>query len=56
MWVKTQSNAQFLFQKLNFDNSCQKTRKIKYYILEVLSSFIAFPYFMPNTLARTVSP
>ena len=36
-------NAQSSFQKLNVDNSCQKTRKIRYCILEVLSNFNVFP-------------
>ena len=35
MWVEMQPIAQFSLQKLNLDNSCQKTRKISYYILEV---------------------
>ena len=35
MWVEMQPIVQFFLQKLNHDNSCQKTRKINYYILEV---------------------
>ena len=34
--------TQSSFQKLNADNSCQKTYKIKYYIFEVLSNFTVF--------------
>ena len=52
MWVEMQASAQFLFQKSNADNSCQKTRKIRYYIFEVLSNFIVSPYFVPNVLFR----
>ena len=40
MLVQTQPNAQSPFQKLNVDNSCQKTRKIRYFIFEVLPNFI----------------
>ena len=29
IWVEMQASAQSSFQKLNFDNSCQKTRKIR---------------------------
>ena len=54
MWVETQPSAQSSFQKLNVDNSCQKTRKIRYYIFEVLSNFTVFLYFVPNILARIV--
>ena len=32
MWVEAQPSAQLSFQKLNVDNSCQKTRKIRYYV------------------------
>ena len=42
MWTEAQRSAQSCFQKLKFDNNCQKTRKIRYYILEVLSIFTAF--------------
>ena len=54
MWVQTQPNSQSSFQKLNVDNSCQKTRKIRYYIFEVLSNFTVFLQFVPNILARIV--
>ena len=52
MWVETQPSAQSSFQKLNVDNSCQKTCKIIYYIFEVLSNFTVFLYFLPNILSR----
>ena len=42
------------FQKLNVDNSFQKTRKIRYYIFEVLPNFIVSLYFVPNILSRIV--
>ena len=42
MWKEAQPSAQFSFQKLNVENSCQKTRKIRYYIFEVLSNFTVF--------------
>ena len=32
---ETQPSTQFSFHKLNIDNSCKKTRKIRYYIFEV---------------------
>ena len=48
--VETQPSVQSPFQKLNVDNSCQKTRKIRYYIFEVLSNFTVFFYFLPNIL------
>ena len=53
MWVETQPSAQSSFQKLNVDNSCQKTCKI-WYILEVLSNFTVFLYFVRNMLSRIV--
>ena len=52
MWVQTQPNAQSSFQKLNVDNSCQKTRKIRYYVFEVLPNFIVSLYFVANILSR----
>ena len=54
MWVETQPSAQSSFQKLNVDNSCQKTRKIRYFIFEVLPDFIVSLYFVPNILSRIV--
>ena len=52
MWMEAQPSAQSSFQKLNVDNSCQKTHKIRYYIFEVLPNFIASPYFVLNILSR----
>ena len=52
--METQPSAQSSFQKLNVDNSCQKTCKIIYYIFEVLSNFTVFLYFLPNILSRIV--
>ena len=54
MWVETQLSGKSSFQKLNVDNSCQKTRKIRYYIFEVLSNLSAFLLIMPHILARKV--
>ena len=54
MWVQTQPNAQSSFQKLNVDNSCQKTRKIRYYIFETLPNFIVSLHFLLNILSRIV--
>ena len=45
-----QPSAQSSFQKLNFDNSCEKTRKIRQQIFEVLFKFTGFLYFVPNIL------
>ena len=56
MWVETQPSSQSSFQKLYIDISCQKARKIRYYIFEVLSNFTVFLYFAPNILARIVDP
>ena len=39
MRVERQPSAQSFFQKLNADNRCQKTLKIRYYIFEFLSNF-----------------
>ena len=52
--MQTQPNAQSSLQRLNVDNSCQKTRKITYYICEVLLNFIVSLYFVPNFLSRIV--
>ena len=54
MWVEAQLSVQSTFQKLNVDNSCQRTRKIRYYVFEVLFNFTAFLYLVPSTLSRTV--
>ena len=48
----TQPSANSFFQKLNVGNSCQKTRKIRYCIFEVLFNFTVFLYSVPNILAR----
>ena len=53
MWVQTQPNVQSSFQRLNADNSCQQTRKIRY-IFETLSNFIVSLYFLPIILSRIV--
>ena len=42
------------FQKLNFGNNSQKTRKSRYQIFLDLSSFTGFIYFVPNILPRIV--
>ena len=52
--AETQLSGQSSFQKLNIDNSCQKTCKIRYYSFEVFSNFTAFLDFVPNILARIV--
>ena len=52
--METQPSAQFSFQELNFDISCQKTRKIRQQIFEVLSNFTGYFYFVPNILFRIV--
>ena len=54
MWVGMQLSAQSLLQKLNVDSSCQKTRKIRYYIFKFLSNFTVFLYFVSNILIRIV--
>ena len=54
VWVEMQPSAQSSFHELNFDNSCQKTHKIRKQIFEVLSNFTGFLYFMPNILSRIV--
>ena len=46
MWVESELSAHSSFKKLNVDNSCQKTREIRYYIFEVLSKFTVFLYFV----------
>ena len=54
MWVQTQPHSHSSFQKLNVDNSCQKARKIRYYVFEVLPNFIVSLYFVLNILSRIV--
>ena len=50
MEVETQPSAQSSFQNLNVDNSCQKTRKIRCYIFEVVQfyciSLLCAKYFL----------
>ena len=41
-------------QKLNFENSSQKTRKSRYKTFLVLSNFTEFLYFLQNILSRIV--
>ena len=54
VWEKTQPSAQHSFQKLNFGNSTQKTRKSRYQTFFILSSFTGFLYFVPNILSQIV--
>ena len=54
IWIQTQLSDQSPFQKLNFGNSSQKTRKSRYQIFLVLSSFTEFFYFVTNILSRIV--
>ena len=42
MWVETQPSVQSSFPKLKVDKKKKKTRKIRYYIFEVLSNFTVF--------------
>ena len=51
LW-KTTILVIIFWQKLNVDNSCQKTRKIRYYIFGVLPNFIVSLYFVSNVLSR----
>ena len=52
--METQPSATSFVHILNVENSCQKTRKIRNNIFEILSSFTVFLYFVPNILARIV--
>ena len=54
MWMETQPSVQSPFQELNVDSTCQKTRKTRSYIFEVLYNLTVFVYFVPNILARIV--
>ena len=54
MWVETQCSGQSSFQNLNFDNSCQRTQKIRCYIVKALPSFTVLLWFVPNVLATIV--
>ena len=56
IWVETLPSAQSPFQKLNFGNSSQKTRKSRYQIFFALSSFTGFLYFVPNILSKIAVP
>ena len=49
IWMETSS-----FQKSNFGNGSQKTRKSRYKTFLVLFSFTGFLYFVPNILPRIV--
>ena len=52
--METQPSVQSSFQKLNFDNNCEKTGKTREQIFEVLFKFTGFLYFVPNILQRIV--
>ena len=52
--METKPSVQSSFQNLNFDNSCQKIRKIRLQTFEVISNFTGFLYFVPNILAGIV--
>ena len=52
--VETEPSTQSPFQKLDFGNSSQKTRKIRYQTFLFLSGFTGFLYFVPNILPRIV--
>ena len=55
MWFQMQLSAQSSLQKLNVVNSCQKTRRIRYYTFGVLSNFSVFFQFVPIIFARIVA-
>ena len=42
MVVETLSSVQSSLAILNVDNSCEKTREIRYYVTEALSTFTVF--------------
>ena len=50
--VEIHHRTQSSFQKLNFDNSCQKARQIRWQIFEVLLGFTGFLYFLLNIFPR----
>ena len=57
MWVQTQPNSQPSFQKLNVDNSCRKTCKIRYYIFEAqfyCISLLCANYFVQDCLSKQI--
>ena len=47
-------SSQSSFEKLNFGNSSQETRKNRYQTFLGLSSFTDLPYYLPNVLPRIV--
>ena len=53
--METQPSAKSFFHKLKFDNSSQKTGKIRQQTFEVLPNFTVFLYFVPNILPRIVA-
>ena len=53
IWMKTLGD-QSPFQKLNFGNSSQKTRKSRYQTFIFLATSTGFLYFVPNTLPKIV--
>ena len=52
VWVERLRSIQSCFQKLNFDNGKQKTRKIRYYVFVVFSNFAVFIYLARNILSE----
>ena len=54
MRVETQGSAHSFSKIINVDNICEKSRKIRYYIFELLSKFTAFFYFLGNVFPRIV--
>ena len=54
--METWPSAQSPLQKLNSDNSSQKTRKSRYQNFLALSTFTRFLYFAPKILPRIVVP
>ena len=55
IWLEALRSAQSFFQILNFDNSCQKTRKIREQIFEVLSNFAGFLYWILSRIVDELS-
>ena len=49
------TQRQIFLPESNADNSCQKTRKIRYCIFEALSNSTVFPEHSPDTPPRTVA-
>ena len=52
--VETQGSAHSSSKIINVDNICEKSRKIRYYIFELLSRFTGFFYFLGNVFPRIV--